>query len=344
MLPLLLMLLLVAAAAQGWWEPGPGVSWQMQLSGEIDLSLNVDMYNIDLFADASTDEIGELRDRGVVVICSFSAGTFEEDRSDADDFEPAWLGGAVEDGSDGERWLNITAEGLLSVMERRLDLAVNKTCDGVDPSEVQVFSEDGTGFNTTATDQLTYNTWLAGQASLLTRCFAHDRNLSVGLRNDWEQLDDLEASFDWALSEDCLFEGECGAYKLNFVAAGKAVLNVEYFQFDLAFCDNVTSLGLDAIVKDLSLDARRCSCQNTSTNIGCDELLTESPTVNPDGSSSWVIATAVAASVFIMLASALVSLWQRRKAGEGGGRGGSDGVDGDYEDDFDDGAPGLRLR
>lgn len=39
---------------------------------------------------------------------------------------------------------------------------------------------------------------------------AHDRNLSVGLRNDWEQLDDLEASFDWALSEDCLFEGECG--------------------------------------------------------------------------------------------------------------------------------------
>lgn len=38
-------------------------------------------------------------------------------------------------------------------------------------SILEVYSEDGTGFNTTATDQLTYNTWLAGQASLLTRCF-----------------------------------------------------------------------------------------------------------------------------------------------------------------------------
>lgn len=41
------------------------------------------------------------------------------------------------------------------------------------------------------------------------RTQAHDRNLSVGLRNDWEQLDELQASFDWALSEDCLFQGEC---------------------------------------------------------------------------------------------------------------------------------------
>lgn len=38
---------------------------------------------------------------------------------------------------------------------------------------------------------------------------AHDRNLSVGLRNDWAQLDELEPAFDWALSEDCLIQGEC---------------------------------------------------------------------------------------------------------------------------------------
>lgn len=41
---------------------------------------------------------------------AFSAGTFEEGRLDSDDFESDWLGGGVEDGFEGERWLNITAE------------------------------------------------------------------------------------------------------------------------------------------------------------------------------------------------------------------------------------------
>ncbi|CAN0273158.1 unnamed protein product, partial [Scytosiphon promiscuus] len=150
---------------------------------------------------------------------------------------------------------------------------------------------------------------------------AHDRNLSVGLRNDWLQLADLAESFDWALSEDCLIQGECEGYKTNFVAAGKAVMDVEYLQFDLAFCDNVTASGLDIIIKDPSLDARRCSCQNPSTHIDCDELLGSSPTVTGGGSSSWVIATAVGASVFIILVAALVSWWRRRKIGSGGGGG-----------------------
>lgn len=44
------------------------------------------------------------------MIAAFSAGTFEEDRPDADDFEAAWLGEEKEDGASGERWLNITAE------------------------------------------------------------------------------------------------------------------------------------------------------------------------------------------------------------------------------------------
>lgn len=39
------------------------------------------------------------------------------------------------------------------------------------------------------------------------------------------------------------------SYYGNFVEAGKAVLDTEYFQFDLAFCDNVTASGLDVIVK-----------------------------------------------------------------------------------------------
>ena len=46
---------------------------------------------------------------------------------------------------------------------------------------------------------------------------AHARNLSAGLRNDWTQLNDLEPWFDWALSENCLSEGECGVRASVFV-------------------------------------------------------------------------------------------------------------------------------
>ncbi|CAN0210900.1 unnamed protein product, partial [Scytosiphon promiscuus] len=162
MLTLSLVLIhLVPTSADGWWTPGPGVSWQIQLTGEIDLTLDVDMYNIDLF-DASTSEIDELRNRDVVVICSFSAGTYEENRADSDAFASDWLGEAVVNGAAGERWLNVTAEGVLSLMGARMDLAVNKTCDGVNPSNLEVFLEDDSGFNITAGDQITYNTWLAG--------------------------------------------------------------------------------------------------------------------------------------------------------------------------------------
>lgn len=39
------------------------------------------------------------------------------------------------------------------------------------------------------------------------------------------------------------------SYRDNFVAAGKAVLDVEFFQLSLAFCDNLTASGVDVIVK-----------------------------------------------------------------------------------------------
>ena len=41
---------------------------------------------------------------------AFSAGTFEESRSDSEDFDSSWLGEEREEGASGERWLNITAE------------------------------------------------------------------------------------------------------------------------------------------------------------------------------------------------------------------------------------------
>ena len=93
------------------WHPAPGTSWQWQLSGTIDTSVAVQMYDIDLF-DAPQSVIDELRGKGVVVICYFSAGSWEDWRPDKDDFPAEVLGNTLSGWSD-ERWLDIRQIELL---------------------------------------------------------------------------------------------------------------------------------------------------------------------------------------------------------------------------------------
>ncbi|MFQ5398380.1 MAG: endo alpha-1,4 polygalactosaminidase [Anaerolineae bacterium] len=64
----------VVQVEEGIWQPAPGPSWQWQLSGPIDASLNAEMYDIDLF-DTPEAVIEELHRKGRIVICYFSAGS-----------------------------------------------------------------------------------------------------------------------------------------------------------------------------------------------------------------------------------------------------------------------------
>ena len=84
----------------------------------------------------------------------------------------------------------------------RLDLAKSKGCDGVEPDNIDVYTQtNGGGFKITYQDQITYNTWLAREA--------HNRDLSIGLKNDVDQVKDLVTHFDWALNEQCYQYNEC---------------------------------------------------------------------------------------------------------------------------------------
>ena len=80
-------------------------SWQIQYSGELDLDIEVDAFNLDLF-DTPTEIIVELKKRGVFVICYFSAGSYEDWRLDAHKYPDDVLGYELEDWP-GERWLDI---------------------------------------------------------------------------------------------------------------------------------------------------------------------------------------------------------------------------------------------
>ena len=102
-------------------------------------------------------------------------------------------------------------------------------------------------------DQLAYARFLAGEA--------HARGLSIGLKNDLEQVGELLTDFDWALDEECMQYGECGLLA-PVVAAGKAVFHVEYGDAALAevICSEAHARGFATLIKHRALDAFRIAC------------------------------------------------------------------------------------
>jgi hypothetical protein len=233
----------------GWWQPGPGTSWQWQLSGTIDTSFKVKMYDID-FQSPST-VINTLHGQGKKVICYMSVGSWEDYRADANLYPAVVLGNTLAGWPD-EKWVDIRRLDLLrSILEARMDTAVQQGCDGIEPDNVDGYLNN-TGFPLTAGDQLTFNKWIAQQA--------HLRKLSVGLKNDLDQIGELEPFFDWALNETCFHYNEC-APLLQFVSAGKAVFGVEYNGDPGSFCPAANASNFDWLKKNPELDAWRYSCR-----------------------------------------------------------------------------------
>ena len=235
--------------AAGIWRPAQDTTWQWQLSGTVDQSVVAQMYDIDLI-DNPASVVASLHAKGRKVVCYISAGSYEGGRPDASSFPAAVLGSTL-DGYPNERWLDVRRIDLLGpIMEKRLDQCRAKGFDGVEPDNVDGYS-NSSGFALTAADQLAYNRFLA-QA-------AHARGLSVGLKNDLDQAKTLEPAFDWAINEQCFQYNECGLLS-PFLAAGKAAFVTEYSLATSAFCPAARSLKIMAMLKHLELDAFRQAC------------------------------------------------------------------------------------
>ncbi len=236
--------------AAGVWQPTPGTTWQWQLNGTLDLSFDVDMYDIDLF-DTPKSTIQGLQAEGRIVICYFSAGSLEPWRTDASQFPQEVIGSKMH-GWD-EFWLDVSKyDRFATIMTARLDLAAEKGCDGVEPDNVDAYQNES-GFPLSYQDQLNYNIFLAEEA--------HKRNLSIGLKNDLEQVVDLEPYFDWALNESCFQWNECHML-LPFIENNKAVFGVEYTAPASEFCDLVNGFDYDFLKKDYDLKAPMQPCRN----------------------------------------------------------------------------------
>ncbi|MFG2944792.1 endo alpha-1,4 polygalactosaminidase [Streptomyces adustus] len=231
------------------WQPRPGAAWQWQLDKRADpAGADVPVYDIDGFENSAAD-VARLHRDGRKVICYVNVGAWEDFRPDRSDFPRALLGAS--NGWKGERWLDIRQLSTLRpIMERRFDMCRDKGFDAVEPDLVEGYDND-TGFPLTANHQLAYNRMISE--------IAHDRGLSVGLKNDLPQIPQLLRDFDFAVNEECAQYGEC-AELTPFIEAGKAVFHVEYEVPTSSFCPESRRLKLSSMLKKRELGVWREAC------------------------------------------------------------------------------------
>lgn len=239
-----------------WYQPDINVTWQIQLQGPINSGYTADLYVLDLF-DTPQNVIDDLHASGRRVICYFSAGTFENWREDKGRFTAADKGRRLGNWP-GERWLDTRSINVRAIMSDRIALAASKGCDGVDPDNVDGYS-NRTGFPLSYNSQLDYNRFLFDTA--------HDHGLAVSLKNDLGQIEDLVEYADFAINESCHQWQECHLLT-PFIEAGKPVLHIDYLygadpQGHNIHCQHMDSLGFRSLTLPLALDdSYRFSCND----------------------------------------------------------------------------------
>ncbi|CAI5477792.1 unnamed protein product [Closterium sp. Yama58-4] len=251
------MLLLALTAAlqlrtgRAWFQPTPGTTFYWQLSnsnpnvdGSIDTTDPAEVYDVDGFS-VPPSTIAALKAGGKKVVCYFSFGTFESYRPDSDSFPKRVKKGRVCQDRwcrkwwPGERWLNVKDPVVKRIMEKRVQLAASKGCDGIEPDNIDAYSNRlnvwlppfSRTVRISKNDQIRYNAWIADTV--------HRYGMSVGLKNALTIARALVSKFDWALVEECnafsdwsggeWYKGkyECD-YANVFIKANKAVFVAEY--------------------------------------------------------------------------------------------------------------------
>ncbi|KAI8472527.1 MAG: endo alpha-1,4 polygalactosaminidase precursor [Monoraphidium minutum] len=196
-----------AAAAPNatWWRPRLGYKFQYTLKFPFDMAKHVkpgvQVYLIDGF-DNTAETVAAMHGAGLLPVCYFSAGSYEDWRTDKGEFNASDYMNALS-GWDGEYWIDVRSANVKRIMRARMEMCKAKGFVAVDPDNVDGYSnKNGIGFG--AADQLAYNKWLAATA--------HELGLGAGLKNDLGQIDDLVADFDFFVNEQCQDYDECQLY------------------------------------------------------------------------------------------------------------------------------------
>lgn len=245
------------------WQPAAGITWNyLLLSPPLTNTTNgTQALGMDLF-DVQTPIVQGLQQNGAKVICYFSAGSYENWRPDQAQFQPGDLGKSLK-GWKGEKWLNVSSPNVHKIMEARMDLAVQKHCDAIDPDNVDGYDNDN-GLGLTETDAINYLSFLSTAA--------HSRGLAIGLKNAGGIVGNVVDVFQFSVQEQCEQTKECEQYT-PFISQNKPVFHVEYPKGDKTnndvnisdtqkqqICSDPTAKGFSTIMKNMNLDSWIESC------------------------------------------------------------------------------------
>ncbi|WP_422770884.1 endo alpha-1,4 polygalactosaminidase [Plantactinospora sp. WMMC1484] len=237
------------------WPGGQTPSWQWQLTGPLDSTVDAQVYVLDGFR-TSLEAARRLRADGRRLVCHVDAGVHQESRPDATRIPAAVLGAPARvpgqpAGAPRGRWLDIRQWSALEpVLADRFRLCRGKGFVAVLPVGMDGYAQRS-GFPLTFDDQLTFNRRVAD--------LARQASLAPGLGNDIDQVLALEPYFDFAVNEECVRRTEC-ARLAPFTQAGKPVFHVEYQGSTADFCTTAVGYGLSSIRKDRDLGVRRDTC------------------------------------------------------------------------------------
>lgn len=238
---------------QSTWANPPKSDWEIRYAGAlIPDDMLVSSVNVDL-EDYTAAKIGTLKANGKYVVCYFSAGSYESWRSDAGEFDTATKGNNMA-GWAGERWVDVRAlADLMPIMNARMDMAVTKGCDAVDPDNMDSYDpQNNSGFPHALADNQAYFNAL--------KASAHSRGLAIGLKNALLLIPNVTP--DYYVNEQCLEYAECSAYATP-IRNGAVVFNVEYNlkgRTIQQLCNIQNAAGILTLKKTLALNATRTSC------------------------------------------------------------------------------------
>jgi len=238
-------------------------TWHIQYNPTpVNPTADVQYWNFDLF-DVPSETMQNLKNRGVFVMCYFSAGSWEDWRPDQALFPESCKGNS--NGWPGERWIDIRCPEVREIMKARIDLGVEKGCNGFDPDNIDAYGNNN-GLGLTEQDAIDYYNFLAD--------YAHSKGKKIGLKNALTIIDDVLANMDWAVNEQCYRYNEC-FYLNQVVNSGKPVFNIEYGGQSKAnsICPKAIAAGFSSLIKKTSLNDFEIPCSDYIENICGDGIL-----------------------------------------------------------------------
>jgi hypothetical protein len=254
------------------WLPTLNTTWQIvlqsPLSDTTNITPDVSVYDLDLFTN-SVETFQALQKHGKKIVCYFSGGSYEPNRPDSNQFQKNDQG-KVLDGWPNEKWLNLSSPNVRSIMKKRVELAISKGCDAIDPDNVDGYANKN-GLGLKEKDSIDFMHFLSDEAK--------QYNMSIGLKNALSIIPSVLDTIHFAVNEQCAQYNECDKYS-PMINKGLPVFHIEYPNGDRStpveagrlgkYCSETILGPSSTVLKGLSLDGfvQYCDAKVASTSTG----------------------------------------------------------------------------